>query len=248
MWARIYDSSNNLDPTSRQSPQRGPHTVYLEITAPIEVLGFSRPAGPGDTVITIEPTVSIPGQFVMSVALSGTDVDPILQAIRDSGFVKSVTYVTDSDAGEVYQLKWGNPIPEFLQRVRDCDGELLTAVALDDRWKFRLRFGSQETTSHFYRLVDDLDDAITVQRLRSYESTRSDRPSGLTSAQRETLILALENGYFEVPRQHSLNQLADELGISDSAVSQRLRRGLSSLLTESSVVANTRSQAPVLED
>lgn len=222
--------------------------MFLEITAPIEVLGFSRPVGPDDTVITIDQTVSVPGQSVMSVVLSGTDPEPVVQTIRDSGFIDSITFVTDSDEGDIYQLKWKNPVPEFLRRLRECDGELLTAVSVGDQWKFRLRFGSQEATSQFYRLVDDLHDSITVQRMQSHDSPQTSRRSTVTPTQRETLILALESGYFDVPRQQSLNQLGDKLGVSDSAVSQRLRRGLSSLLKESSVVSTTQPHTSVAED
>jgi predicted DNA binding protein len=47
----------------------------------------------------------------------------------------------------------------------------------------------------------------------------------LTARQRETLRLAHERGYFEIPREVTLDDLADELGVSNQAVSERLRRG-----------------------
>lgn len=45
----------------------------------------------------------------------------------------------------------------------------------------------------------------------------------LTDKQRQTLELALEEGYYERPREVSLSELADRLDISKSAVSQRIR-------------------------
>ncbi len=45
----------------------------------------------------------------------------------------------------------------------------------------------------------------------------------LTEKQRETLALALSKGYYERPRQTDLTALADQLDISKSAVSQRIR-------------------------
>jgi hypothetical protein len=46
--------------------------------------------------------------------------------------------------------------------------------------------------------------------------------SSITSKQRQALERALEAGYYDEPREADLADLADELGISRSAVSQRL--------------------------
>jgi predicted DNA binding protein len=45
----------------------------------------------------------------------------------------------------------------------------------------------------------------------------------LTEKQRETLEIALRTGYYEQPRGANLADLAAEIGVSKSAVSQRLR-------------------------
>lgn len=45
----------------------------------------------------------------------------------------------------------------------------------------------------------------------------------LTGKQRRALELAVEGGYYDQPREINLAALAKELGISKSAVSQRLR-------------------------
>lgn len=49
---------------------------------------------------------------------------------------------------------------------------------------------------------------------------------GLTRRQRTTLELAVERGYYDIPRRCTTIELADELGISDQAVTERLRRGI----------------------
>ena len=47
----------------------------------------------------------------------------------------------------------------------------------------------------------------------------------LTERQREVLEAAMREGYFEVPRESSLEEVADELGIDKSTASGVLRRG-----------------------
>lgn len=53
---------------------------------------------------------------------------------------------------------------------------------------------------------------------------------GVTPPQREALRRALERGYFEVPRRTTLAAVAEELGISEQALSTRLRRGQTNLI------------------
>ncbi len=47
----------------------------------------------------------------------------------------------------------------------------------------------------------------------------------LTETQREALVLAYERGYFDTPRETSLEEIADEIGITQQSLSSRLRRG-----------------------
>jgi len=70
---------------------------------------------------------------------------------------------------------------------------------------------------------EDHDSEITVHSM----SQAADRPSmvqvdTITETQWEAAKLAVEMGYYDVPRRVSLGDLASELGISKSAVSQRL--------------------------
>jgi len=46
---------------------------------------------------------------------------------------------------------------------------------------------------------------------------------GLTDRQIETAVTAVERGYYEVPRETSLSDLGEEFGVTNSAISQRLR-------------------------
>lgn len=52
----------------------------------------------------------------------------------------------------------------------------------------------------------------------------------LTEKQRRTLALAISSGYYERPREIELSTLADQLDISKSAVSQRLRAAETKLI------------------
>jgi predicted DNA binding protein len=58
----------------------------------------------------------------------------------------------------------------------------------------------------------------------------------VSEKQFEALLAALEMDYFAIPREATLGDLADVLGISKRAASERLRRGQTNLLHNSLVI------------
>ena len=65
---------------------------------------------------------------------------------------------------------------------------------------------------------------------------------GFTDRQREALRIAYELGYFDIPRGASLEDVAGELDIAPSSVSERLRRAQTQLIEET--VATTWPPLP----
>lgn len=110
------------------------------------------------------------------------------------------------------------------------DTMLIDAVADRDGWQLRLWMPDRSSLTSFRDVCTaaGIDLAIT--------SMYHDQPQpvgdlyGLTESQREVLLLAAEKGYFTIPRENSLADLADELDLSSQAVSERLRRGMRTLV------------------
>ncbi|WP_458188209.1 helix-turn-helix domain-containing protein [Haladaptatus sp. NG-WS-4] len=72
---------------------------------------------------------------------------------------------------------------------------------------------------------------ISFQLKRIFQADPShDTQYGVTDRQREVLLYALEEGYFDVPRRITLGELAAEFDVSDQAVSTLFRRGQANLL------------------
>ena len=70
---------------------------------------------------------------------------------------------------------------------------------------------------------------VRLQRIYREQEVGGDQ-YGVTDSQREALLAALEKGYFEVPREATLSDVAADLDISGQALSARLRRGQANLL------------------
>ncbi|WP_338738545.1 helix-turn-helix domain-containing protein [Haloplanus salilacus] len=73
---------------------------------------------------------------------------------------------------------------------------------------------------------------IELLRVNEYASI-GNTAAGLTDSQREALLVALETGYFEEPRNVTLSEVAADLGISQPAASGLLRRGIKRLIIAS---------------
>lgn len=63
----------------------------------------------------------------------------------------------------------------------------------------------------------------TVERVGEYDRFQSPAAS-LTDRQREVVAVATDLGYYDVPREATLEAVADELGVAASTVSDHLRK------------------------
>ena len=81
-----------------------------------------------------------------------------------------------------------------------------------------------------YAKQNDID--IELLRVNEYASL-GNTDAGLTDSQREALLVAFENGYFEEPRDATLVEVAADLDISQPAASGLLRRGIKRLIISS---------------
>jgi len=94
-------------------------------------------------------------------------------------------------------------------------GDLVVVLTVPNRDSLRSLIGALETKGGSVS-VDWL-----INGTKDGTTTEIDI-STITSNQREALELAIEAGYYETPRTADLSDLAAEMGLSESAISQRL--------------------------
>lgn len=99
------------------------------------------------------------------------------------------------------------------------------------RGRFQLRFPTDAAASQFQQQCHETGLTIDVTSVHDTSRSGAARPDELTTPQRDLLELALGSGYFAIPRQATLVELAEELGVSDQAASERLRRAQRKLAT-----------------
>lgn len=109
------------------------------------------------------------------------------------------------------------------------------AVFLDgsrrrDGWRFRIQFPDEESLQRYVSYCEDRTIDFKPIRLSRTDSSTATERFGLTPTQTQTLVTASECGFFDIPRECTLEELADEWDITHQALSERLRRGMGSLV------------------
>lgn len=89
--------------------------------------------------------------------------------------------------------------------------------------------GSQEDISQGVAAVDEAGVTALLRRLTDYRGPSSPT-AALTDRQHEVARTAFAMGYYDVPRQASTAEVAAELGLDDSTVSEHLQRAERNLM------------------
>ena len=91
----------------------------------------------------------------------------------------------------------------------------------DDR--LRLTFiGEHESLQRILNRISEFVET-EIERIGEYGS-EGRLGSVLTDRQREILTAAVEQGYYEVPRQATIRDIADEIGLSQATVGEHLQK------------------------
>ena len=213
-----------------------PSSVYLQVQIMTTVVDLNVRAA--DTVMgaVFEAVPSTTCEMEQSVAsegyrlwLAGAERTAIDTALEDAPSVEEYAPVLTGDERWLYDLEFTDHSVNVFEQVANGRGTVLNASAADGRWKLRVRFGDRDDVSHAYDRLVERD--VTVDLVRLTDLTEESLPEhGLTPKQYETLLAAHEHGYFTIPRETSMQELADELGVSHQALSERLRRAYRTLV------------------
>ncbi|AGN02064.1 putative DNA binding protein [Salinarchaeum sp. Harcht-Bsk1] len=162
--------------------------------------------------------------------------------VQDHPSVDRIVEVTRHEEERLYSLDWNVGRDVFFQGIVELDGQLLSAAGTAGTWEFEIRFPTHETLSEFQDYCASAHIDLEVGRI--YNPTRPGTGIwyGLTAAQRDTLMRAVHGGYYSIPREMSTQDLAEQLGISDQAVTERLRRAIVGLVQNTLIAMEEDSE------
>lgn len=207
--------------------------VIVELTLDPEgfPLGQLLTADPG-LYVRFEKVVPIGDQVVPLAWVWGSDMDAFDQRVRASNYVVSLEHLGQTGDRMLYAIEWQVPPDAFFEALIDSNGSILDSFGHSDQdWEFRLLFPTNDQLSTFHDACRDRDIVFNVTRLHELNDSGIQQDvHGLTDKQREALKKALDRGYFALPQQVTLAELATEFDISQQALSERLRRGTEAVL------------------
>lgn len=186
-------------------------------------------SGYEDVRIEVENFVTLGGSALAYVLVDTERLEAFERDLGRDPRITGVRCLEGVDDTNLFKVKWEVDSP-VVQCVDRTDGVIMRAVGTIDEWDLTIWFDHGEAASDFQECCIAREVPLEVDRLCSLTDALEEDGAGLTARQREALVMAYENGYFERPREVTQQELADELGISSSAVGSRLHRGIAHLI------------------
>jgi len=170
-------------------------------------------------------------QFIVFAWGSGGGLDAFEAALPEEDSVESFEVVDDLGDERLYLFRLPRSEVVGVHRFdRRVGASRLAMTGHVDGVDFRLRLPDREALSEYLALLRGEGLSVSLQAV--YDGDRAETSRyGLSEKQRRTLSTAVGMGYFSVPREAPLTELAERVGVSEQAASERLRRGIDNLVT-----------------
>ncbi|ELZ21190.1 bacterio-opsin activator domain-containing protein [Natrinema limicola] len=176
------------------------------------------------TVRAIVPRTS-GGSTAFCTVEGGVD-DTVCDAVESLPAVDSISIVERGDDGV---LEIGVTAPTVAETIADHGGVLRSLTPVDDRTRLVIELGEPVDVRSFVQHLERRHPGTElVARRQRDRPLRPPRPfdelhDHLSDRQRRTLEAAYYGGFFEWPREHTGEEVAESLGVSQPTFSRHLR-------------------------
>ncbi|WP_458187532.1 helix-turn-helix domain-containing protein [Haladaptatus sp. NG-WS-4] len=181
-----------------------------------------------DVHVELERVIPASRQVLPFFWAVGTEFESFEREVETNPHVEDLVAVDRGDDRILYRVVWGDEVESLIHGIAAVGATILEAYG-NGEWRFRLRFDDHAELAEFDDYCDDHDIRYRLERVMT-DTNATRQEFGLTPEQREALVLAVERGYFDVPRNATLGDLADEFDISQQALSERVRRAAGTVL------------------
>lgn len=165
---------------------------------------------------------------------SAPDLDRLNEAIEEDSTTKRVQRLARRDERDLYRIDWEAPIRLVIAAIVEEQGTLLGTRGTAGCWEFQVLFTDHDAVSATYDCCREYGVDLSIRRVNGMDGVTDSIDNGrvdLSDKQYEALTAAFETGYYRIPRQMTLGELADSLGVSHQALSERIRRGHQTLIS-----------------
>ncbi|MBX0324437.1 helix-turn-helix domain-containing protein [Halomicroarcula sp. F13] len=171
-----------------------------------------------------------PGSTVFPFLIEYDDRDELEATLDEDPTVDSYELVDWTDRTGIYYIEHSPETKLISTVVTDVNGFLVHTETKRHGWLVRLLLPDRAALNTIWEYANENDIALDIIEIYGNSETGGEQSYGLTEEQRTALTIAYDEGYFGEPRDISLNEVADEIGLSSTAMSGRLRRGMRNLV------------------
>ncbi len=168
-------------------------------------------------------------QLIPYIWIEHDDLPYVEQILRDHPRTADVLKCDERAGRTLYQIEWVRPFDDFLSIIMDGNVLVNEARGTAELWEFELLATDRDDLAAFQSACNRSNVPIEIRTVFGSIPSSAER-LGLTEKQGEVLRLAYEEGYFEIPREMTVTELGEALGISSQAASKRLRRALATVV------------------
>jgi len=180
---------------------------------------------------------------VMFTWASDGDFEAFEAALPDDPTIREHERIDDEGDQRLYRVVINREVSTNPAPIdRETGASRLSIETTVEGAVLEVRLPDREALQEYVGLLRENE--FSVELLRAYPASQPTDRFGLSEKQAEALAVAHDGGYFEVPRETDLDRLADELDVSEQALSERIRRGLSAVLDETVGDSAPRKNGP----
>lgn len=204
-------------------------TIVSASFPPESLLGEDLFAGHPEIGVEFERTVPFGEQTRSLLWARGNDANVAGSRLRECEPVECLNNLEDNNGERLFEIRWVTDRSPLARTIADSDVHALSMTGTPESWSAHFWAQTRETLIGFNEALTMAGIPITLVRISNSPYREG---SSLSKKQRDAVQLAYQRGYFEVPRKCTKKELGDELCISDSAFSQRLRRAVAACVEE----------------
>ena len=171
-----------------------------------------------------------PGSTYFPFLVEYDDADELEATLAEDATVEAFELIDRTDDTAIYYIEHTPQTRLISSIVTDENGFLVHTETEDGGWLVHLLLPDRAALNAIWEYAIANDIALDIVEIYSNDDAGGESSYGLTDEQRAALQLAFSQGYFNEPRDISLGEVADRMGLSSTATSGRLRRGMRNLI------------------
>lgn len=182
-----------------------------------------------EATVELERLIPHDGLIIPYFWVRGGEVEDIEAAFAGHEGVTDIDLIDTVEDEYLMRANWKSEYFGILSALSAAHIVVLNGMGRKVGWTFEVRGEDREAISEFRTECQQHDIPIEIDSVHSLLPIQEEDHE-LTGKQREAIVLAFEMGYYDSPRATSLEEIAEELEITQQSLSSRIRRGLHRLV------------------